>query len=483
MAKQHLKDKTVKGVAWSAVEKFSGHGIQFLVTLVIARILTPKDFGLVGMLAVFISISQALVDGGFSSALIRKQDRTQADNCTAFYFNITISVVLYGILFLIAPWVADFYNEPQLKVLMQVLCLIVIVNSFGAVQRALYTANLNFKTQAKASAIAAFLSGAVGIVMAYQGYGVWSLVGQQLLNAIFCVGAYWWYSNWRPHLVFSWKSFRQLFAFGSNLMLSTLINAIYGNLYQIVIGKIFSASSLGFFSQAKHITHLPSMNVTAILDRVAYPMLSTIQDDDSRLEKTYRMYIRISAFCVFPLMCGLGAVARPLVELVLGEKWLYTSTLMIPMCFSLMWYPVHAINLDLLKVKGRSDLFLKLEIIKKIIGIVILAISIPFGLLFMCWMHIVSSIVSLIINTYYTGKLINVGFFLQMRDLLPTLTLSLLMFGLVIFLSHIIYIPVLQLVCGGIMGGLFYIGTAYLLKFKELVYIKNLVNHRKHRKI
>lgn len=472
---ESLKNKTVKGVGWSAVEKFSGHGIQFIVTLVIARILTPKDFGLVGMMTVFISIAQALVNGGFSSALIRKPDRNEADNCTAFLFNITISVLLYGILFMIAPLVADFYNEPQLKNLMQVLCLVVIINSFGAVQRALYTANLNFKTQARASVIASFLSGIIGITMAYQGLGVWSLVGQQLTNASLCVLLFWWFSPWRPRLIFSLKSFRQLFAFGSNLMISTLINAVYGNLYQIVIGKIFSASSLGYFSQAKHITHLPSANITGILDRVAYPMLSSIQNDTERLSKNYRTFIRLSAFIVFPAMCGLGAISKPLIELVLGEKWLFTSFLMVPMCFSLMWYPVHAVNLDLLKVKGRSDLFLKLEIIKKIIGVLILVISIPFGLLFMCWMHIVSSLIFLIINTYYTGKLIKVGFFLQMRDLLPTLLLSLAMFGIVFVLTNIFDSIYFQIVFGIIIGAFFYIGIAYLLNFRELCSVKDLI--------
>ena len=472
---ESLKNKTVKGVAWSTVEKFSGHGIQFLVTLIIARVLSPKDFGLVGMLSVFIAISKALVDGGFSSALIRKQDRTEADNCTAFFFNITISVVLYVFLFAIAPKVADFYNEPQLKVLMQVLCLIIIINSFGAVQRALYTATFNFKTQAKASVIASLLSGFVGILMAYKGFGVWSLVGQQLLNSFFCVTLFWLYSSWHPHLYFSMSSFRKLFSFGSNLMLSTLINAVYGNLYQIVIGKFFSASSLGHFSQSKHITHLPSANITGILDRVAYPTLSSIQNDSQRLSTSYRLFIRVSAFVVFPLMCGLGAISRPLVEVVLGEKWLFTSVLMVPMCFSLMWYPVHAINLDLLKVKGRSDLFLKLEIIKKIIGIIILVSSVPFGLVFMCWMHIVSSLISLIINTYYTGKLINVGFLMQMRDLFPTLMLSLVLFSVSFAISHVIKTDIIAIIASILVGGTSYILLAYLFKYKELLFIKTLI--------
>lgn len=475
MAERNLKDKTVKGVGWSAIEKFSGQGIQFLVTLIIARILTPKDFGLVGMMAVFIAIAQALVDGGFSQALIRKQDRSDADNCTVFYFNIVVSVLLYGLLFLISPFVADFYNEPQLQSLMRVLCIIVVINSFGAVQKALYTATLNFRTQAKASFIAAVLSGGIGIFIAYEGFGVWALVGQQLTNALFSVSLLWWYSTWRPRLIYSWQSFRALFAFGVNLMISTLINAVYGNIYQIVIGKIFSAVSLGHFSQAKHITNLPSANITGILDRVIYPVLSSIQDDDKRLAQNYRKVLRTSAFIVFPLMCGMAALAYPFINLLLGEKWTLTATLMIPMCFSLMWYPIHAVNLDLLKVKGRSDLFLRLEIIKKFIGVCVLVISVPFGLQFMCWMHIVSSLISLFINTYYTGKLINVGFFVQMKDLLPTLLLSLVMFVVVFSLKFVFHNEFLLIAVGCIVGVALYLGFAYMLRYKELQYVRSVV--------
>ena len=475
---ESLKNKTVKGVGWSAVEKFSGQGIQFIVTLIIANILTPKDFGLVGMMAVFISVAQALIDGGFSQALIRKQDRSEVDCCTVFYFNIIISLILYGVLFLIAPWVADFYNEPQLLNLMQVLCFIVVINSFGAIQRTLYTATLNFKIQAKASLFAAILSGVVGIILAYRHFGVWALVCQQLLNALFSVALFWWYPTWRPHLIFSWSSFRKLFAFGSNLMISTLINTIYGNIYQMVIGKIFSATSLGHFSQAKHITNLPSANITGILNRVVYPVLSSIQDDDKRLAKDYRQLLRTSAFVVFPLMCVLAAVSYPFINLVLGKKWLFTATLMIPLCFSLMWYPIHAINLDLLKVKGRSDLFLRLEIIKKIIGMAVLVMSIPFGLQFMCWMHIVSSLIGLIINTYYTGRLINVGFFVQMKDLAPSLLSAIFLFVMVFNLDYFIHNDIVQIAIGVILGAVLYMGIAYVFKFKELQYIKTIYKIR-----
>lgn len=472
MSEQNLKDKTVKGVIWSSVERFSVQGVQFLVMLVIARLLDPKDFGLVGMLAIFLAVAQSLIDSGFSQALIRKQDRTEVDNSTVFYFNIVVSAVLYLILYAIAPWVSDFYNEPQLCSLMRVLCLVVIVNSFAVVQRAIYTASINFKTQAKASFIAALASGLVGVWMAYNGYGVWTLVWQQLLNAGINTLLLWIYSNWYPRWVYSWESFRELFAFGSKLLASGLLDTLYTNIYLLVIGKIFNAASLGYYTQADRFTKLPSSNITGILQRVTYPVLCSIQDDNERLREDYRKLLRLSAFIIFPMMCLLAGVAYPLVELLLGEKWRFAATLIIPLSFNMMWWPIHAINLNLLQVKGRSDLFLRLEIIKKIIGVTVLVLSIPFGLLFMCYAGIGTSLICLIINTYYTGKLIQVGFLMQMKDLMGTLVLSLIVFVIVYNIALIVGNLATQLFIGLLMGSLFYLSTAYLLKFKELGYIK-----------
>ena len=435
MAEQSLKDKTVKGVVWSSVERFSVQGVQFLVMLVIARLLDPKDFGLIGMLAIFLAVAQSLIDSGFSQALIRKQDRTEVDNSTVFYFNIVVSAVLYLILYAIAPWVAGFYNEPQLCSLMRVLCLIIIIISFAVVQRALYTASINFKTQAKASFIAAIISGVVGVWLAYNGYGVWTLVWQQLLNAGVNTLLLWVYSNWYPRWQYSWKSFRQLFSFGSKLLVSGLIDTLFTNIYLLVIGKIFNAASLGYYTQADRFTKLPSSNITGILQRVTYPVLCSIQDDDERLREDYRKLLRLSAFIIFPMMCLLAGVAYPLVELLIGEKWRFAATLIIPLSFTMMWWPIHAINLNLLQVKGRSDLFLRLEIIKKIIGVTVLVLSIPFGLLFMCYAGIATSIICLVINTYYTGKLIQVGFFMQMKDLSGSLIVSMAIFVAAYFLT------------------------------------------------
>ena len=474
MAEQSLKDKTVKGVVWSSVERFSVQGVHFLVMVIIARILTPRDFGLVGMLAIFMAVSQSLIDSGFSQALIRKQDRTETDNSTVFYFNIVASVFIYAILFLISPWVAGFYNESQLISLMRVMCLLVVINSFAVVQRAIYTAALNFKIQAKASFTSAVISGFVGVGMAVAGLGVWSLVGQQLCAAIVNVILLWWYSPWSPKWIYSWKSFRELFAFGSNILLSGLIDTLFNNIYQIVIGKVFSATSLGFFTQAKQFSNLPSSNINGIIVRVTYPVLSAIQNEDERLASNYRKLLRVSAFIVFPLMCLLAGLTYPLVNIILGEKWNYSATLLIPLCFSMMWYPIHSLNLNLLKVKGRSDLFLRLEIIKKILGVTMLVITIPFGLLTMCYGTIINSLISLIINTYYTGKLINVGFMMQMRDLSGTLLLSMSMFTIVFLGMKITDSYLIQLMFGIAIGLVFFIVVCYVLKLEEVKYIKSL---------
>ena len=472
---ESLAHKTVKGTLWSFAERFSAQGIHLLVMIVIARRLSPKEFGLIGMLAIFLAVAQSLIDSGFSQALIRKQDRTDTDKNTVFYFNVLVSSVIYLCFYFISPWVSAFYDEPQLCQIMRVICLAIVVDSFAVVQRANYVIAIDFKTQTKATLVSAVVSGIIGIYLAYHGYGVWALVCQFLSNSVVNVIVLWSFSRWYPRLVYSWQSFRELFGFGSKLMISGLLDTLYRNVYQLVIGKAFSADSLGHFTNAHKFSDLPSSNLTTVLQRVTYPVLCTIQDDDVRLAIVYRKFLRLSAFVIFPLMCGLAAVSYPLIDIVLGGKWHYAAILLVPLCFQMMWYPIHSINLNLLQVKGRSDLFLRLEIIKKIIGVTILFCSIPFGLLVMCYTGILSSVLCLTINTYYTGKLINVGFFVQMKDISTTLILSLLMFVLVFWSISMLQGDILKLLCGIIGGGLFFLTLSLLLKMKELSYIKDLV--------
>lgn len=473
-----LKQKTAKGVLWSTVERFSVQGVQFLIMIVMARLLTPHDYGIIGMLAIFLAVSQSLIDSGFSQALIRKQDRTEIDNNTVFYFNIVVSSLLYIILYFSAPFVADFYDTPQLCPVMRVVCLGIIFNSLAVVQRALLTIRIDFKTQAKAALTAAVTSGVAGIAMAYHGFGVWSLVAQQLLNLGINTGLLWLLSKWRPRLVYSWQSFHELFAFGSKLLASGLLDTIYKNIYPIVIGKLFSASSLGHYTRAHQFSEFPSSNLTGIIQRVTYPVLCEIQDDDERLSNIYRKFLKLSAFVIFPLMVGLSSVAQPFVNIILGLQWDFCGQLLQIICFSMMWYPIHAINLNLLQVKGRSDLFLRLEIIKKILGVSVLFITAPFGLVVMCYGSVFNSLVALAINTYYTGKLINVGFLKQMRDLLPTMALCFATFILVLSVNSFFVGDAAKLCAGVVTGVVFYSLISYVFKFSELKELFSLIGKK-----
>ena len=463
-----LKKQAVGGVIWSAVERFSVQGVQFVVMIAMARVLSPSDYGLVGMLAVFIAVAQSLVDSGFSQALIRKQGRTAEDESTVFYFNVVVGLLLYGILCLSAPLVARFYDTPELKPLMRVVCLSVVFNSLAVVQRARLTLNIDFKTQAKASLTAAVVSGIVGIWMARTGWGVWSIAAQQLVNLGVNTLLLWVFACWRPRWVYSWASFRELFSFGSKLMLSGLLDVLYRNIYLIVIGKAFSAKDLGYYTRAQQFSEFPSSCLTGILQRVTYPVLCKIQDDDARLANAYRRFLRVSAFLIFPLLVGVSAVAEPLVLVLLKEQWLFAATLLQIICFAMMWYPIHSINLNLLQVKGRSDLFLRLEVIKKIVGVAILCATLPFGLVAMCVGQIVSSVLCLAINTRYTGKLIQVGFVRQMKDLFPVLALSLAMWLVASGVQMLVEPEVLKLAVGVVAGAVFYVGVSWLFKFTEM---------------
>lgn len=465
---ESLKNKTVKGTVWSTLERFSVQGISFVVMIVMARILTPEDYGIVAMLSIFIAISQSIIDSGFSQALIRKQDRSEIDNSTVFYFNIGVGIILYLILFFSAPLIARFYEEPLLVPITRVIGLNLIFNSFCVVQRALFTINLDFKTQAKASLLGVIISGILGIWMAEKDFGVWAIVWQQLSNLSIVTIFFWVFSKWRPIWAYSWDSFKNLFGFGSKLLASGLLSTLYNNLYLIVIGKVFKASDLGYYTRANQFTDFASSNITGVFQRVTYPVLCTIQNDDVRLAEVYRKLLKTSAFIIFPLMMGMAAVAKPMVITFLTEKWLFSAVLIPIICFSQMWYPVHAINLNLLQVKGRSDLFLRLEIIKKMVGIGILCVTLPFGLIAMCWGSVVTSVICLAINTHYTGQLINLGFMIQMRDLFPIFLLSFTT-GITVFLtvSIISLTPWLTLIVGILEGILIYVILAKVLRFKE----------------
>ncbi|WP_289006665.1 lipopolysaccharide biosynthesis protein [Parabacteroides sp.] len=475
---QNLKHKTITGVIWSSFEQFSVSGIQFLVLVIMARLLTPSDYGLVAMLQIFIAVSQSLINSGFSQALIRKVDRTQSDLSTVFYFNIIVGLILYAILFVCAPFIARFYSAPELVNITRVVALGLLFNSITVVQRTLLTIEINFKKQAKATLVSAIVSGIIGISLAYYGFGVWAIVAQQISNLGLNALILWLISHWRPVGVFSMQSFRELFGFGSRLLVSGLIDTLYRNMYLIVIGKGFSKADLGYYTRAHQFSDFPAASLTGIFQRVTYPVLCTMQSDNAKLASNYRRLLRLVAYIIFPIMIGLAALSKPLVLLLLKEQWLFTADLLMIICISMMFYPIHAINLNLLQVEGRSDLFLRLEIIKKIIGIAILCITIPMGLIAMCIGQIFSSVICLAVNTHYTGELIQIGFAAQMKDLLPTLFLSFSMGAIVFIVSTFVASNILQLVLGVFIGVLYYIVISYFFNIYEFKEFISLISKR-----
>ena len=476
-----LKDKTVKGVFWSALDRFSTQGIQFVFGVLIARLLLPSDYGVIAMLNIFMAVAGTFIDCGFGSAIVRKLDRTQTDFSTVFYFNIVVAVFAYIGLWFAAPYIASFYDIPILTSITRVAALNLIISAFSGIQNSILTIKIDFKSRAKISVFTCVVTGVVGLWMAYNGYGVWALVFQLLSGSFLRTLLLWCLVKWHPSLVFSWTSFRELFSFGSKMLVSALLDTIYCNIYTIVIGKCFSSTSLGVYSRADNFAQYPSSNITSVLQSVTFPVLSSIQNEEERLADAYKRFLKMSAFVIFPMMMGLAAVADPFIRLVLTDKWEGAIYLLQIICFAMMWYPIHAINLNLLMVKGRSDYFLRLEIYKKILGVAVLCVTIPLGLVAMCYGRLFSSVFCLTLNTYYTNKLIGYGFWKQMKDLLPILIQSFIMGGIVFLVVKHLSSLGAQLLFGIIVGALYYILSSYFLKFKELQDIIDIVSRKKNK--
>ena len=474
-----LKNKTVKGVLWSSIERLSGQLVGFFVIVIMSRVLTQADYGLVGMLMIFIGIAQNLMDCGVSQALIRKQDRDQKDCSTAFFFNIVLSGVLYVILFFCAPLISKFYNQPELTVLTRVISFSVIINAFMMVQKSLFTVKLDFKRQAKASLTAAIISGGCGIAMAYTGWGVWAIVYYQLINLIFNALLLWVLSKWRPSFEFSWDSFKYFFKFGSNLTVAGVMHTIYNDIYLAAIGKVYQASALGLYTRAHQFGTLPSYNMASIIQRVTYPVLCSMQDDKDKLRETFVKFMRMTSFAVFPMMIGLSVVSKPLIIIFLGESWEYSSVLLSILCLALMWLPMDSLNLNLLQVRGRTDYYLKCEIWKKIVGLSFLFGTLPFGLVIMCWGQVLRYILDLVVDTYYTGKYLDIGFFVQLKAVMPSLIISAIMAIAVWFVMLPFDSMWVKLPLGFVTGVVSYVALSFIGSRNEINAIKNLLIKRK----
>ena len=469
-----LKHKAVNSIFWRLFEQGGKQIIQFGISVVLARLIMPDQFGMVAMLTVFMAVAGCFIDSGLGDALFRKKDRTQTDCSTVFWFSLAVSIICYWILFFCAPLISDFYNMQELTPILRVTALTIIIGTLGNINRMFLQIELDFKTLAKYNIASLVVSGSVGIILAYCDFKVWALVYQNLTMVIvstLCVIAK---VRWFPSFIFSKASFREFFAFGSKMLASGLLDQIYSNIYSITIGKFYSASDLAYYNRASSLKNLTSSLPTGILQSVTYPMMINIQDDEDRLRSAYRRVIKLCSFIVFPLCLGLGAVAYPLINTIYTDVWIYSATLLSIIVFAAMWYPIHAINLNYLIVKGRSDLFLKLEIIKKIQGVAVLCITIPMGLEAMCYGSIFSSLLSLVWNTYYTGKFLKMTILDQLRDMMPTLVLSSIMYVCARFVAHCMGNGIMSLVCSVAAGVAVYVGGALLFRFPEVKELKTL---------
>lgn len=471
-----LKDKAVKGVMWSAIERFGNQGIQFVIGLILARLLMPEDYGLIGMLLVFISVAQVFVEGGFSSALIRKTAPTGDDYSTVFWFNLGAALVFYTILFFAAPFIAGFYEQPLLEPLARVTGISIIISSFGIIQRTILTKRLDFKSQAKLNISAIVVSGVLGVICAWQGLGVWALAAQSLLRAMLVSAGFWVLSAWRPAFVFSKSSFKELFGFGSGLLASAFINAISENLYAIIIGKLYNAKSLGFYTRANQFQKLPVSSIYGAIGAVTYPVLSELRDDREKLRTAYRSMIRMVAFVLFPAMAILAIVAEPMVRVILTDKWLPCVPLLQILCIVGAFYPLHAINLDILKVKGRSDLFLTLEIIKQFLNVLMIVICFRWGVYGLVWGSVVLNVVCYYINSFYSKVSVGYGIMQQLADLLSIGVWSLVMMGVLFVLSMLLPNDVWRLCLLPVAGIGLYIAVCRLARIQELSGIVDMVS-------
>lgn len=478
----NLQKKTFWGVLWSLGEKFSIEAFGFIQGIILSRLLLPSDYGMVGMLAVFLGISTTFADAGFCSALVRKKNRTAIDYSTVYTTNVVVSFICCIILWIISPYVASFYNLPLLKSILRVNAVYLFINSFLAVQKARLSIQLKFKEQSKVFICSEITTGIIAIIMAVMGYGVWSLVIPCYFGFIVKGLMFWHVDHWFPGFGFSKQSFKEFWNFGSKLLATNLINSIYGNIYPVVIGKFFSPTELGFYSKASGYAKLVPKTMSGVLTKVSFPVLSDIQDDNNRLGNVYRRMLRVTAYVVFPAVIGLAAVASPFITVLITEKWATSILFLQILCFSAMWSPIHSLNLNLLQVKGRSDLFLKLEVIKKILGIVVIVVTLPFGLIYMCIGSVVSSLIFLFINTYYTGKFINVSFVRQMKDITPTLAYSLSMGLLVFIVISFIPSPVLKLIVGVLVGAVYYIAISIFTNSSDLAYLRLLIQENLKKK-
>ena len=479
-----LAQRTITGVFWSFGQQIGNRGIGILVTLILARFLEPSDYGLVAMMGVFLAVATSLMDSGFKEALIRIEDASRLDLNTAFYSNLALGAFSYTLLFLSAPLISSFYNEPHLTILIRVAGVSILISSFYVVQSAVLNRALNFKAELQATMPAGIISGVVAVGLAYFGFGVWALILASILGAVTTTVLLWYIQGWRPAFVFSWRSFRNMYNFGYKLFLSGLLDTIFRNLYVVVIARFFTASVAGHYFFANKLKELVISQLVGTIQKVTYPALSSIQGDNNRLKAGYRNVIQVTTFILFPSILILAALAEPLFLFLLPDKWLPAVLYLQLMCIAGVMYPLHAVNLNILKVKGRSDLFLYLEIFKKILVVIVLFVSIRYGVVGILLGQIATSFLAYIPNSLFSARLINYSIREQITDFLPCLFLSGTVAAVIYIAEFILQWPyIAELMTLGLVAALLYIGGSHVFKLHGYILARKIIWERMNKRV
>lgn len=476
MEKKDLRKKTISSMLWNATQRFGTMSISFLSNLVLARLLVPDDFGCIGMLSIFIVLSNVFIDGGFGSAIIQKQKATQEDYSTIFYWNLIVSLLLYAILFIFSPKIADFYRMPILNDVLRVTSVVLIINGFSVIQSNILTKNLEFKQLAILNLISTSLGVIISIVAAYGGLGVWSLVIKEILAAFIYSVLLWIYNSWRPSFIFSFKSFRELFSFGGLMLLSRLLNAFFENLQGLVIGKFFTAKDLGFYSQAKRLNEIPSNSISQIVTNVTFPVFSKISNEKNTLREAVRKNIICTTYLIFPLQVLLIIVAESLIVFLFSEKWIESVPYFRIICVYAFFISLNAINTNIYVAMGKSKLYFYIQLIKKLIGAFLLIIGIQYGVLGVTWSLPASGLIWWIISSCVNRKLLGYGFISQVKDLYKMAFISFVVGLATFWVSKQIDLPDFLNICAIsllFIGGYFFI--SWIMKIESFYIYRNIV--------
>ncbi len=472
MSANSLKEKTLSGLVWQLAEKFGAQIVSFAVSLVLAQLLTPEDYGLVGLVTVFITIALVFAQSGMGQALVQKKDADEKDFATVFYYSLAFSALIYIVLFATADVIAAFYENPEFAPMIRVLGLTVIIGSVASVEQAIIQRSMRFKLFFAATASGTVVSGCIGVTMALCGFGVWSLIAQQLSNQLINLVVLTVILKWRPRGGFSFLRMKQLFGYSWKLLCSSLIETVYQDIYSLIIGKYYSSADLGFYNRGKQFPSLIIQNVNGAVNSVLFPVLSKIQDNAALMKNAVRRSIKVSTYLIFPLMAGLAAISEPLVLLLLSEKWLPAVPFIRFCCFTYAFWPIHTANLQGIKAFGRSDIYLRLEVIKKVIGIAVLILTIPHGLMAMMYGKCAVTVISSIVNAFPNKKLMNYSFAEQYKDMLPSVLMSALMLVVILPLEKMTIAPYAVMALQILAGAAVYIGASAIFKVESFNYIK-----------